>query len=1108
MDVKFMNTLSRGIFAFLLVFVLAGVVSDPVYPALAAPGETTLVSVDSNGVQANDRSVWPAISDDGRFIAFESSADNLVNGDTNGAVDVFVHDRLTGTTSRVSVDSSGIEANGWSGSAAISGNGRFVAFYSDASNLVSEDTNGFGDIFVHDRLTGVTTRVSVDSSGAEANAPPPDDFTNTSISGDGRFVVFSSDASNLVSGDANNAQDVFVHDLQTGQTMRASVASDGAEANASSGSPEISSSGRYVTFSSSATNLVAGDTNSKSDVFVHDLQTGSTTRVSMNSSGEQADEGSGSPDISGDGRYVVFLSNSNNLAPMTDESKKPLVYVHDRQNGQTTLASVYSHGEVMVTGILDQPTISSNGRYVAFSFYDKGENQGIMNIWVRDLLMGTSVEVTYGNDSSFGPSLSADGSIVAFWSGASNLVNGDANGTTDIFAREVAYGPDRNPTVVSVTPKCGWYAWLCPYPTPTSVSFIVIFSEQVTGVAADDFSLEMSAGITGATITGASGYGSEYFVTVNTGTGDGTLRLNVVDNDSIQDTSLNPLGGAGAGNGDFTKGKLYTIDKSAPTVTGITRADPNPTTAEEVRFTVSFSEGVWPVRPSAFVLSTSGNITGAAITAISPREDEYRSEKTYTVTVSTGTGDGTLRMDVVDDDSIRDGLDNPLGGEGAGNGNFTTGESYTINKSAPSIPSVISSLRADPNPTAADIVSFTVTFSESVSGVDPGDFSITTTGSLNGALVANVGGTGNSYTVLAATGSGDGGLRLDVLDNDSIQNASGSPLGGPGAGNGNFSTGEAYTVDKTAPIVTGSLRADPNPTAASNVNFTVVFSEAVTGVDPGDFFLSTTGSISGAAITGVSGSGYLYTVSAATGSGDGTLRLDVSDNDSILDGVGHPLAGAGIGNGNFSTGEAYSLNRAPINKLTETIRSNGANDGWVLETNEDSNQGGFKDSTGPTIVLGDDAQDRQIRAILHFPTHYIPDNAVITRALLMIKGEGIVGDNPFATHGNILVDIRSGAFGFIGPFPYRGLQVSDFQSPSHKDAVGMMENNPFNGWFWTWLDSSAFEFINLKGITQFRLRFQLDDNDDQSYDYLRFYSGDYGELADRPRLVIEYYLPK
>jgi hypothetical protein len=369
-----------------------------------------------------------------------------------------------------------------------------------------------------------------------------------------------------------------------------------------------------------------------------------------------------------------------------------------------------------------------------------------------------------------------------------------------------------------------------------------------------------------------------------------------------------------------------------------------------------------------------------------------------------------------------------------------------------------------------------------------------------------VGGSGSTYSVIVGTGSGDGGLRLDVLDDDSIVNAAGSPLGGAGAGNGAFAAGEAYVVDKTVPVVTGSLCADPNPTTAASVNFTVVFSESVTGVDAGDFFPVTSGTISGAAVSAVSGSGYLYTVSVGTGSGDGTLRLDILDNDSILDAAGQPLGGAGVGNANFTTGEAYALNRAPVNKIVETLRSNGANDGWVLESGEDSSQGGSKNANGEVFVLGDNAQDGQFRAILDFPTHYLPDNAVITRALLMIKKEGVVGTDPFTTHGDILVDIHAGAFGFFGPFPFRGLQDSDFQSPSSMDSAGMLQNNPLGGWHWAWLDSASFQRIDLDGFTQIRLRFQIEDNDDLGIDQVRFYSGDYEDQADRPRLVVEYFV--
>lgn len=317
------------------------------------------------------------------------------------------------------------------------------------------------------------------------------------------------------------------------------------------------------------------------------------------------------------GAMLYSLSDSGNLDPRADEYRgKQLVYVHDRQIGQTTLASVSSDGVILTIGLLDQPTISKDGQYVA-SLYDKGNNNGIMNIWARDLQTGASIAVTGGNASSGWPSLSADGKVVVFNSNASNLLSGDTNGTSDVFAREVVYGPERTPTVASVTPDCGYSRFVCTYPSHASVPFIVIFSEPVTGVTADDFSLEMLEGITGASITGVSGSGVEYFVTVATGSyGEGELRLNVIDNDSITDAGLDRLGGIGTGNGNFTTGKTYLIEKIVPTVTSIVRADPNPSNAETVRFTVSFSELVYPVSLSDFVLSTTGSISGATITRL------------------------------------------------------------------------------------------------------------------------------------------------------------------------------------------------------------------------------------------------------------------------------------------------------------------------------------------------------------------------------------------------------------------------------------------------------------------------------------------------------------
>ncbi len=541
-----------------------------------------------------------------------------------------------------------------------------------------------------------------------------------------------------------------------------------------------------------------------------------------------------------------------------------------------------------------------------------------------------------------------------------------------------------------------------------------------------------------------------------------------------------------------------------PRVVSILRADETPSSSPEVKFVVTFSkpvtgmDGLPPFRD--FELTTGSEVSGAYIIGVTPV-----SELTYQVTINTGSGNGTIRLDLIDNNTITDSAGNPLAGIQTDDGSFRTGEAFTIEKSGAT---VVSILRADRSPTAARFINFTVAFSTSVSGVDPNDFSLTTTGYLNDAYITSVSGTGNTFTVTIDSGGGDGGLRLDLLDNDSIMNAANIPLGGPGAGNGDFTSGESYWVDKTAPLVTGSLRTDPNPTSADSVMYSVVFSEPVSGVDTSDFSISATGTLSGASITSVSGLGYLYIVTVSTGSGDGSLRLDILDDDSIEDDTGQPLAGQGIGNGNFTSGEEYSIDKPNMVTETETIRSNGKNDGWILESREDSNQGGtFKRNT-TKIYLGDDKQDRQFRAILDFPTGSLPDNAIITKALLMVKAAGLVGTNPFETHNALLVDIRSGPFGNLGPYAYRGLQAMDFQSPASKDGVGKIINNPYYGWYWAFIDSSAYQYISLTSITQFRLRFELDDNDDRGNDYLSFYSGDYRDITNRPQLVVEYYTSK
>jgi Tol biopolymer transport system component len=252
-----------------------------------------------------------ALSADGRFVLFDSEATNLVPGDTNGFRDVFAHDRRTGRTSRISVSSSGGQGDHMSQSPAISADGRYVAFESFAGNLVPGDTNDQSDVFLRDRRTGRTTLVSRTPAGT----PGLNNSFNPSISADGRFVAYLSDSPDFVRGDTNGTVDVFVRDRRAGRTALVSVSSAGEQANDHCNVSAISADGRYVVYSSPATNLVPGDSNANEDVFVRDRSRRTTTRVSVASSGRQSDGWSGQPAIDAHGRVIAFTSYAEDLVP-------------------------------------------------------------------------------------------------------------------------------------------------------------------------------------------------------------------------------------------------------------------------------------------------------------------------------------------------------------------------------------------------------------------------------------------------------------------------------------------------------------------------------------------------------------------------------------------------------------------------------------------------------------------------------------------------------------------------------------------------------------------------------------------------------------------------
>jgi tricorn protease-like protein len=395
------------------------------------------VSTDAAGVQGNDSSSNAQFSADGRYVVFRSVASNLVAGDSNGTNDIFVKDLQSGAIQRVSTDAAGAQGNGASSKAQFSADGRTVVFESYASNLVNGDSNGANDIFVKNLQSGAIQRVSSDAAGVQGNYGS----SNAQFSADGRYVVFESYASNLVAGDSNGATDVFVKDLQSGAIQRVSTDAAGAQGNSSSWNAQFSADARTVVFESGASNLVAGDSNGARDVFVKDLQSGAIQRVSTDAAGAQGNGASSKAQFSADGRTVVFESYASNLVN-GDSNGANDIFVKNLQSGAIQRVSSDAAGVQGNYGS-SNAQFSADGRYVVFESYASnlvaGDSNGATDVFVKDLQSGAIQRVStdaagaQGNSSSWNAQFSADGRTVVFTSDASNLVVGDSNSAPDIF---------------------------------------------------------------------------------------------------------------------------------------------------------------------------------------------------------------------------------------------------------------------------------------------------------------------------------------------------------------------------------------------------------------------------------------------------------------------------------------------------------------------------------------------------------------------------------------------------------------------------------------------------------------------------------------------------
>lgn len=410
---------------------------------------TTRVDLSSSGVVGNGDCAWASLSPDARYVVFRSFSDNLVTPDTNGSFDIFLRDRQASTTVLVSQSTQGVQSSAFCSFSAVSADGRYVVFASQASNFVAGDTNGVGDVFLRDVVAGTTIRVSQTQSGIQGDQESgwPG---GVAISADGRWVAFASAATNLVPNDTNGLPDIFLYDRTTGALTRVSVATNGQQGTGTFGcfDPSLSADGRYIAFDAAENGLDPSDGNvNGTDIYVHDRQTGVTQMVGRNSQGVQGNLGSSDPSISADGRYVAFTSWSTNLDSIPNGAISNQVYLRDLVAGTTRQVSVDSFGVGANDGSA-YPSISADGRHVAFESFATNLVPSVsayVQVYTHDAQTGETqlVSVSTGgaggdnnSDVEGGAAISSDGRYVAFTSYADNLVTGDVNGCGDAFLRD------------------------------------------------------------------------------------------------------------------------------------------------------------------------------------------------------------------------------------------------------------------------------------------------------------------------------------------------------------------------------------------------------------------------------------------------------------------------------------------------------------------------------------------------------------------------------------------------------------------------------------------------------------------------------------------------
>jgi len=600
------------------------------------------------------------------------------------------------------------------------------------------------------------------------------------------------------------------------------------------------------------------------------------------------------PSVQGDATATVYIGNSSKADPYTFTVKATGFGAPEIDVQRPASTSIADGG-------IDAQGSKSIGTQATLTY--TVENTGTAQLSVTNITTTSPSQVTVDDISRTSFTVASGGGTETFdvqytptavgaFSFDLDIANSDGDeGNYDITVSGT--GIDTDPPNVSSIVRAS------TDPTnATSVNFTVTFNESVTGVDATDFVVDAS-GIAGASIGVVSGSGTTYTVPVTTGTGDGTLSIDVIDDDTIEDAAGNKLGGTGAGNGNYTAGEEYTIDKTAPT-------DPTPTSSSHT-VNVASNDNTVDIQVSGASDASGSGVDGfeiewdkSATWTPSPTKEQ---EETWSGGTFTATSDGDWYFHIATVDNV---------------GNWTSTKHlgpFYIDTTKPEV--TINQAGTQVDPTNASPIDFTAVFNEEVIGFASGDVTVGGTANPTTGTVTEIEPSdGTTYNV-AVSGMSSVGTVTASIGADVAQDAAGN------WSNASTTTDDTVDYDGDPPDVSSIVRASADPTNASSVDFTVTFDESVTGVDAADFSLDVSG-ITGASIGVVSGSGTTYTVPVTTGTGDGTLSIDVIDDDTIEDGVGNKLGGTGAGNGDFDAGETYIVDKTPPSVPNLLLPADGA----------------------------------------------------------------------------------------------------------------------------------------------------------------------------------------